>query len=49
MKHVTPFIEKVIDHTDISGTLHWYRIISYKVHTQRDKSGDVWMTLKEVF
>ena len=48
MKHVTPFIGKVIDHTDIAGTLHWYRIISCKAHTGLDGAGEVWATLKEV-
>lgn len=48
MEHVTPFVGKVIDHTDIGGTLHWYRVISCKAHTRRNGSGDVWATLKEL-
>lgn len=47
MKHVTPFIGKVIDHTDIVGTLHWYRVMSCKARTRRDGSGEVWARLKE--
>lgn len=48
LEHVTPFIGKVIDHTNISGTQHWYRVISCKANTWRDGSGEVWATLKEI-